>query len=93
MPLRLVYHLSMYAAAALWLMLRLGLARLEYYKLLRRLTFRHLRAIVFDQMIPRLANYWPREFVEALMRNAGLQNIRLVHVNEMSWSASGRKAD
>jgi SAM-dependent methyltransferase len=91
MPLRLVYHLSLYAAVALWLALRLGLSRLEYYKLLRRLSFAHLRAIVFDQMIPRIANYWPKEFVEGLMRGAGLDDIRLVHVNEMSWSACGRK--
>jgi SAM-dependent methyltransferase len=91
MPLRLVYHLSLYVTAALWLALRLGLARLEYYKLLRRLSFGHLRAIVFDQMIPRVAHYWPKEFVEELVRGAGLQDIRVVHVNEMSWSACGRK--
>lgn len=91
MPLRLVYHLSLYPSAALWLALRLGLSRLEYYRLLRRFTFAHLRAIVFDQMIPRIAHYWPREFVEALLRNAGLEDIRMVHVNDMSWSAAGRK--
>jgi SAM-dependent methyltransferase len=91
LPLGLVYHLSLYASAVLWLVLRLGLSRLEYYKLLRRLPFRNLRVIVFDQMIPRIANYWPREFVETLMRGAGLQEIRLIHVNGMSWSASGRK--
>jgi len=91
MPLRFVYHLSLYATVALWLALRLGLSRLEYYKLLRRLTFRHLRAIVFDQMIPRIAHYWPKEFVEGLARDAGWEDIRLVHVNGMSWSASGRK--
>jgi SAM-dependent methyltransferase len=91
LPLGVVYHLSLYVSAALWLALRLGLSRLEYYKLLRRLPFRNLRVIVFDQMIPRIANYWPREMVESLMRGAGLQDVRLVHVNEMSWSASGRK--
>ena len=91
LPLRLVYHLSLYATVVLWLTLRVGLLRLEYYKLLRRLTFPHLRAIVFDQMIPRVANYWKKDFVEALMRGAGLEDIRLVHVNQMSWSAVGRK--
>jgi len=91
LPLGLVYHLSLYASAMLWLALRLRLLRLEYYALLRRLSFRHLRAIVFDQMIPRIANYWPKDFVEALVRNAGLTDLRLVHVNEMSWSVSGRK--
>lgn len=93
MPLGLVYHLSLYATLALWLALRLGLGQLEYYRLLRQLTFAHLRAIVFDQMIPRIAHYWPRETVQGLLEKAGLKDIRLVHVNEMSWSAAGHKPD
>jgi hypothetical protein len=91
LPLRVVYHLSLYAAAFLWLALRLGLSRIEYYRLLRRFTFAHLRAIVFDQMIPRIAHYWRHEFVESMFHNAGLEDINLVHVNDMSWSAAGRK--
>jgi SAM-dependent methyltransferase len=91
LPLGFVYHLSLYPTAALWLGLRIGFLHLEYFRLLRRFSFAHLRAVVFDQMIPRIAHYWPREIVEALCRNAGLENIRLVHVNEMSWSACGCK--
>ena len=91
LPLRLVYHLSLYPTVALWLALRVGLSHLEYYRLLRGFSFAHLRAVVFDQMIPRIANYWPKDFVESLCRNAGLENIRLVHVNDMSWSACGQK--
>ena len=91
LPLGLVFHLSLYVSAALWVTLRLGLSRLAYYRFLREITFRHLRAIVFDQMIPRIAHYWGKDFVEALMRDAGLNDVHLVHVNEMSWSASARK--
>ena len=90
MPLRLVYHLSLLPTAALWVGLRLGLSRIEYYRLLRRFGFAHLRAIVFDQMIPRISHYWPRESVEAMMERAGLRDVRLVHVNEVSWSVVGR---
>ena len=46
---------------------------------------------MFDQMIPRIANYWPKETVERLMRQAGLENICGEPVNDVSWSASGRK--
>ena len=91
LPLRLVHHLSLYPTAALWVGLRMGMLNLEYYKLLRRFSFAHLRAVVFDQMIPRIANYWPKEFVESLCRKVGLEDISLVHVNGMSWSACGRK--
>jgi SAM-dependent methyltransferase len=91
MPLRVVYHLSLYLAGLVWIALRLGFGRIEYYQLLRRLPFPQLRVIVFDQMIPRIAHYWPRHAVEQLMSGAGLEDVRLVFVNEMSWSASGRK--
>jgi SAM-dependent methyltransferase len=92
MPLGVVYHLSLYPSALLWLALRMGLSKLAYYRLLRQFTFAHLRAIVFDQMVPRVAHYWPRETVERLLVDAGLNDVSVVSVNDMSWSASGRKA-
>lgn len=91
LPIGLVHHLSLYPAALLWAALRLGISRIEYFQLIRTLTFPHLRAIVFDQMLPKIANYWPREVVERLMRDAGLQQVELVWVNQMSWSAIGIK--
>lgn len=90
-PIGVVHHLSVYPAAVLWLALRLGLNGIEYFRLLRRLSFRHLRSIVFDQMLPKIAHYWSRAEVLELMRSAGLVDIRLVWVNEMSWSAVGTK--
>ena len=60
-------------------------------ELLRRLAFPHIRSIVFDQMLPKIAHYWPRATVEALLREAGLSDIKLNWVNEMSWSAIGTK--
>ena len=91
LPIRLLHHLAVYPTALLWAGLRLGVGRSEYFRFLRGITFRHLRSIVFDQMLPKIAHYWPRETVEGLMRNAGLQGVRLAWVNEMSWSAIGTK--
>jgi len=68
LPIGLVHHLSLYPALILWLALRLGLRQIEYFRLLRRLSFRNMRSIVFDQMLPKIANYWPRDFVERLLR-------------------------
>lgn len=92
LPIGLVHHLSLYPTALLWLALRFGFGRIEYFRLLQRLDFAHLRSIVFDQMLPKIANYWPRETVAALMRGAGLADVSLIWVNEMSWSAIGTKA-
>ncbi|MGH7102956.1 MAG: class I SAM-dependent methyltransferase [Acetobacteraceae bacterium] len=91
LPVVLVHHLSLYPAILLWCALRMGLRRLAYFRLLREFSFRHLRSIVFDQMLPRIAHYWPRETVARMMREAGLADIRLAWINEISWSAIGTK--
>ena len=91
MPIALVHHLSLYPAVLLWLALRLGVRPIEYYELLARFTFAHLRSIVFDQMLPRIAHYWPRERVAELMAEAGLEDVRVAPVNGMSWSAIGTR--
>ena len=91
LPIALVHHLSLYPAAVLWLGLRLRLRPSKYFNLLARFNFAHLRSIVFDQMLPRIAHYWPRDEVIKLMREAGLEDIRVASVNEMSWSAIGTR--
>jgi len=91
LPISVVHHLSLYPSLLLWLLLRTGFGRIEYFNLMRRLTFRHLRSIVFDQMLPKIANYWPRQTVEQLMVDAGLREVRLAWVNEISWSAIGTR--
>ena len=91
LPIGLVHHLSLYPAALLWAGLRLGIRPIDYFRLLRRLGFRQLRSIVFDQMLPRIAHYWPRATVEQLMRGCGLDDVSLAWVNQMSWSAIGTK--
>ena len=89
MPIKLVHFLSIFPAALLWVLLRVGMNQLEYFRLLRSFSFAHLRSIVFDQMLPRIANYWRKSEVEDLMRNAGLQNVEVAWVNPMSWAARG----
>lgn len=91
LPVGLVHHLSLYPAGLLWLLLRLGVRPISYFRLIAKFGFPHLRSIVFDQMLPRIARYWTGAEVEALMRGAGLRDVRLEWVNEMSWAAIGVK--
>jgi SAM-dependent methyltransferase len=91
LPIQIVHHLSLYPTILLWLVLRLGFGRVEYFKLIKGFSFRHLRSIVFDQMLPKIAHYWPRETVKQLMEGAGLKDVRLEWVNEISWAAIGTK--
>ena len=89
LPISVVHHLSLYPAALLWVGLRVGFGRIKYFNLLRKVDFANLRSIVFDQMLPKIANYWRREAVRDLMTKAGLKNVQLTWINEMSWSAIG----
>jgi SAM-dependent methyltransferase len=91
LPVGLVHHLAIYPTTLLWLLLRLGFGRIAYFRLLRQFSFRHVRSIVFDQMLPKIAHYWPRATVERMLREQGLIDVRLTWVNEMSWSAIGTK--
>ncbi len=91
LPIAAVHHLSLYPAGLLWLFLRLAPRPTDYFRLVSGFSFRHLRSIVFDQMLPKIAHYWPREAVTALMEEAGLEDVRLAFVNRMSWSAICRK--
>ena len=91
LPAPWVDALSIFPAAMLWVMLRIGLDQIAYFRLLQTFSFRHLRSIVFDQMVPKIANYWTRPEVDALMRGAGLVDVELFWVNEISWAARGRK--
>ena len=91
LPISLLHHISIYPTLLLWAALRIGVGRIQYFKFVRGIAFRHLRSIVFDQMLPHIAHYWPREKVQALMENAGLEDVRLAWVNQMSWSAIGTK--
>jgi hypothetical protein len=93
MPLPLVYGLSFPATALLWLYLKLGFGRTEYMRLIRTFSFRHLRAIVYDHMIPRIALYYKKEQAIQLLEDAGLENIAAHWVNEMSWTIIGTKPD
>ena len=92
LPLRLVHGLSWPLTAVLWFSLRLGMPPGAYYRQIHRFSFKHLRAIVFDHMIPRIALYYTRAQAEALLARAGLTDIRATWVNENSWSVNGRKA-
>lgn len=91
-PVAALHALSVLPASVIWLGLRLGLlGSLEYFKMARSFGFAHLRSIIFDQCLPRVAHYWTRAEVEAMMRAAGFAEIRLAWINEMSWTAIGTK--
>jgi len=90
-PIALLHILSNLPTLLLWLFLRVKKHKNGYYRLIRNFSFFHLRSIVFDQLLPRIANYWTKEQVIAMMADSGLQDIRIKQVNDVSWASMGIK--
>ncbi len=93
LPLSVVYALSLPLTVSLWLFLRLGFGKIAYLKMLRQFSFRHLRAIVYDQMIPKIARYYTKNEAYQLLaeHEAELENIQIDWVNQMSWTVTATK--
>jgi 2-polyprenyl-3-methyl-5-hydroxy-6-metoxy-1,4-benzoquinol methylase len=62
-----------------------------YMQLLQKMSFKHIEAIVFDQLLPTIANYWTREEVLELLTGLPLQNLQIQHTNHMSWTVVAEK--
>ena len=58
----------------------------DYFKQLSTFDFWHVHSIVFDQLIPDVANYWKREEVLELVAELGVTEVE-VHAppNNSGW--------
>ena len=62
-----------------------------YLKQLSNYRFKQVHAIVLDQLIPKIANYWKRGEVLNLFKNKNLKKIKIYRVNDNSWTILGTK--
>ncbi|MCK5476399.1 MAG: methyltransferase domain-containing protein [Candidatus Aenigmarchaeota archaeon] len=63
-----------------------------YFKQLSNFRFWHTHSIIFDQLIPRIANYWTKKEAMDLFKNKGLEDIKAYRVNKNSWTVIGKKS-
>jgi 2-polyprenyl-3-methyl-5-hydroxy-6-metoxy-1,4-benzoquinol methylase len=78
---------------AAWPAIRVLPWRTDYYQKLRSLSFRNVESIIFDQMLPRIANYWTKGEMEFLIAklDGGVAHLEFVQGN--SWHARVTKHD
>ncbi len=89
-PMPVLNGLSNFLAIPLFLYLRLPVPKSQYLELISNFRYWHLKSIVLDQLLPRIANYWSQAEVKNLLESSGLRNVVVKPVNGMSWSASGQ---
>ena len=92
LPLSLVHLISYFLAIPLYSYIKLIPQKKPYYQLLSKFKFWHIRSVVFDQLIPRIANYWKKQEALALFENQGLKDIQIYHTNNYSWTLIGKKS-
>lgn len=92
LPPFLLDKISYLASIPLYLFVKTIPTQNEYLHQLKGFNFRHIHSIVFDQLLPSVANYWTKEEARALLNDVGLKNIDIRHHNKNSWTVWGTKA-
>lgn len=77
LPLPIVHALVYLASVPLYLFVKIAPKQSAYLRQLAGFDFWHVHSIVFDQLIPGIANYWRKEEVLALTEGLSLKDIRI----------------
>jgi len=94
LPVGVVHFLSYFVSIPLWIYLKLAKPRSGYLATLSQFIFWHMHSIVFDQLIPKIANYWTREEVEKLLQSADI-HMFTIHKTPTGtgWTVIAEKAN
>jgi len=91
LPLSITNLISYFFSSILFFYLKIFPHKRIYLKQISKFRFWHVHSIVFDQLIPKIANYWKREEALKLFENKNLKNIKIYRVNNNSWTIIGVK--
>jgi SAM-dependent methyltransferase len=92
LPLSLLRLMAWVPALGVWVVAKSGASTLRYLQLLKNFPLRHVHHIVFDQMLPRTSNYLTEDAARALLERAGLENVVVRNVNDVSWCVLGERS-
>lgn len=91
LPIKLTHALAYIPSSLLYLFLGLGFGKGPYLNQLRNFKFWHIHSIVFDQLLPEIANYWKKEQVEDIVNIADGKIVSINPVNNNSWAVTIKK--
>lgn len=91
LPVGLVHALSYFLSVPLWILVKMFRGPTDYLRQISNFKFWHVHSIVFDQLIPEVANYWNRDEVHSLFAGIGLKDFSIYRPrNKSGWTIVGR---
>lgn len=92
LPVGIVHFLSYFCSVPLWVFVKIFRGPSLYLKQLSGFSFKHLHSIVFDQLIPDVANYWKKEDVTKLFGQIPFKEINVsAPKNGSGWTVVAKK--
>ena len=92
LPVRLVHFLSYFCSVPLWIFVKIFKRTNGYLKQLSAFKFWHIHSIVFDQLIPEIANYWNKKEALNLLQKNSLRKVDIYQPpNKCGWVVIGEK--
>lgn len=85
-PIILPYCISFILSIFLYYYLKFFKPNNRYLKFMSTYSFRLLFNIVFDHLIPKVANYWTKKALAGLFNKKEVKNIRICSVAGNSWT-------
>jgi len=91
-PISLLHYITYMFSIPLFIFLKLFNSNNLYYKQITKFTFGHLHSIIFDQLLPEIANYWTKEEAYCLLKHIDLKDASIHRPsNGMGWTVIGKK--
>jgi ubiquinone/menaquinone biosynthesis C-methylase UbiE len=91
LPIGATHALAKGVTIGAWPAIRWLPWRTDYYGSLKTLSFKNVEAIIFDQMLPRIAHYWTRSEMDALARSLPSGEVHVEFVQGNSWHVRVQK--
>ncbi len=91
-PLGLLSALVWPFSLVWWVYTRIGPHNHPYLAQFRSSPLWHLHSILFDQLLPPIANYWRKEEAMALFDGLEIEDLQAEWINKGSWTVWGKKA-
>jgi len=86
LPSNLTHLISYFFSIPLYAYLKFSKPKSKYLNQISKFRFWHVHSIVFDQLIPRIANYWKKEEAINLFNIKDLKDIKAYRINNNSWT-------